>query len=188
MRWKDLASTDCPIARSLSLLGDRWTLLIIRDCFMGVRRFEAFHSRLGLSRTILQDRLQMLVDGGVLKRCPYQEHPVRYDYVLTEKGRALQGVLLMLATWGNSLDEAERRSAAAKAAHHVPDSRNGEKLAVDHRTSAQPGFQEHETPARISFTHKTCNHEFTPVLVCSQCGDPIDANQVRMRMSGSTGP
>jgi DNA-binding HxlR family transcriptional regulator len=101
MRWKDLSDQPCPIARSLSILGDRWTLLILRDCFLGFRRFEAFQASLAISRTILRDRLNHLVDNGLLIRRAYQDNPARFEYLLTPSGKSLQGVMLMLADWGN---------------------------------------------------------------------------------------
>lgn len=102
MLWKDLDQQPCPIARSLSILGDRWTLLIVRDCFLGVRRFEAFQSSLNISRTILRDRLGQLLDAGILMRHPYQDNPVRHDYLLTAKGKGLSDAMLVLAAWGNA--------------------------------------------------------------------------------------
>lgn len=100
MRWSELDQADCPIARALSILGDRWTFLILRDCFFGVSRFEGFQANLGLSRTILRDRLGHLVQAGILVQRPYQDNPIRNDYVLSAKGRALNGVMLMLGQWG----------------------------------------------------------------------------------------
>ncbi|CAN1558774.1 COG1733 Predicted transcriptional regulators [Caulobacteraceae bacterium] len=105
MRWSELDQADCPIARALSILGDRWTFLILRDCFFGVHRFEGFQANLGISRTILRDRLAHLVQAGILVQRPYQERPIRYDYVLSAKGKALNGVMLMLGEWGrNAVD------------------------------------------------------------------------------------
>src|SRR5690606_15282054 len=81
--------------------GDRWTLLILRDCFLGVRRFEAFQERLGISRTIIADRLRLLVDEGVLRREAYQERPIRYEYRLTPKGLDLHPVVMAIVAWGD---------------------------------------------------------------------------------------
>lgn len=92
----------CSVARSLEAVGEWWTLLIVRDCLLGVARFDQFQSRLGIARNVLADRLDTLIDHGVLERHPYQEHPVRYDYVLTEKGRALWPVLAALQDWGDT--------------------------------------------------------------------------------------
>lgn len=101
MRWQDLEKQVCPVARTLSVVGDRWTLLILRDCFFGVTRFEAFENRLGIPRRILSDRLKLLVGKGVLRRQPYQGHSRRFDYLLTERGWDLQPVLLTMAVWGD---------------------------------------------------------------------------------------
>ena len=105
MRWNDVGETECPIARALSVLGDRWTLLVLRDCLFGAKRFEDFQASLGVSRTILSARLTHLVEQGVLERRAYNRHPERFEYALSDRGRALQGVMLMLADWGNGLAE-----------------------------------------------------------------------------------
>lgn len=101
MKWDDLAEQPCSVARTLSVVGDRWTLLILRDCFLGVRRFDEFQQRLGLSRALLTERLKALTDHGVLERRAYQTRPDRYEYVLSASGRELYPVLLGLADWGN---------------------------------------------------------------------------------------
>lgn len=101
MQWRNLASEPCSVARAVAVIGDRWALLILRDCFLGVRRFEAFQRRLGISRTIIADRLKLLVDEGVLARIAYQERPPRHEYRLTEKGMALSPAILALADWGD---------------------------------------------------------------------------------------
>jgi DNA-binding HxlR family transcriptional regulator len=91
---------DCPIARTLAVVGEWWTPLILRDIFLGVTRFDAIQADLGLSRKVLTQRLGSLVDHGVLERVPYQDNPPRHDYALTEKGLELAGVLLALKSWG----------------------------------------------------------------------------------------
>src|SRR6478672_1167773 len=96
--YKDYA---CSIAQTLEIVGEWWTLLIVRDAFFGVRRFDDFVERLGISRNILTDRLDKLVDAGVLARRPYDEARGRNDYVLTDKGRALWPVLTALRQWGD---------------------------------------------------------------------------------------
>jgi DNA-binding HxlR family transcriptional regulator len=92
---------NCSIARALDVVGEWWTLLIIRDVFLGVRRFEAIQADLGIARNVLSDRLTTLVDSGVLAKRLYQEHPERYEYVLTEMGRDLAPVLATLMQWGD---------------------------------------------------------------------------------------
>lgn len=102
MRWNDLADQDCSLARSLAVLGDRWTLLVLREAFLQVRRFDAFQERLGIARAILTDRLGILVDQGILDRIAYQQRPERFDYRLTDKGLALYPVILSLVHWGDT--------------------------------------------------------------------------------------
>ncbi len=89
------------MARTVSVIGDRWTLLVLRDCFLGIRRFEDFQQRLGISRPMLVDRLRKLVEADVLKKVAYQEAPPRYEYRLTTKGRDLHGVLMAIVHWGD---------------------------------------------------------------------------------------
>ena len=101
MRWKEAADQYCSIARALGVLGDRWTLLIMREAFSGVRRFDDFRQHLGVARNVLTERLQRLVDAGVLERRAYQDNPPRHEYRLTEAGRDLNGVLLALMGWGD---------------------------------------------------------------------------------------
>lgn len=101
MRWRDIGTLDCTIARTLSVIGDRWTLLILRDAFLGVRRFEVFQTNLGITRHRLADRLAKLVAHGVLRRERYQQSPARFEYRLTEKGHDLYGVIVMIAGWGD---------------------------------------------------------------------------------------
>ena len=91
----------CSVARALEVLGDRWTLLVLRDAFSRVRRFEDFQRSLGVARNVLTDRLNRLVDEGILRRVPYQERPVRFEYRLTDKGRDLYPVLIALMQWGD---------------------------------------------------------------------------------------
>ena len=101
MNWDDLRAEPCSVARSVAVIGDRWTLMILRDCFLGVRRFEAFQERLGISRTIIAERLKRLTDEGVLYRSQYQDRPPRHEYRLTEKGLALHPVLMAIVHWGD---------------------------------------------------------------------------------------
>jgi DNA-binding HxlR family transcriptional regulator len=91
----------CSIARALEVVGERWTLLVIRDAMRGRRRFDDFQHSLGISRPVLTDRLNRLVDEGVLERRRYQERPERFEYRLTEKGRGLWKVIAHLLMWGD---------------------------------------------------------------------------------------
>ncbi len=94
-------SDACSIAATLSIVGDRWTVLILRDVFRGVRRFSEFHAGLGIAKNLLSDRLSKLVDHGVLEKVPYQDRPVRYEYRLTAKGADLSASLIALMGWGD---------------------------------------------------------------------------------------
>jgi DNA-binding HxlR family transcriptional regulator len=96
-----LRSRPCSIARALSVVGDRWTLLVLREAFQGASRFEEFRNRLGIARNILSARLRGLVDEGVLEMVAYQNRPVRHEYRLTDAGRDLYPVMLALMAWGD---------------------------------------------------------------------------------------
>jgi DNA-binding HxlR family transcriptional regulator len=101
MKWDDLAKERCSVARTVAVIGDRWTLMILRDCFLGVRRFEDFQARLGISRTITAERLKTLVDHGVLLKVAYQDRPPRFEYRLTEKGLDLYPVIMAVVNFGD---------------------------------------------------------------------------------------
>jgi DNA-binding HxlR family transcriptional regulator len=92
---------NCSIARTLDVIGDPWTPLILRDIALGITRFDAIQRDLGISRKVLSERLASLVDNGVLTRQPYQDRPVRHDYYPTEKGADLAFVLLAMQAWGD---------------------------------------------------------------------------------------
>lgn len=99
---------DCSIAATLDVIGDRWTLLILRDIFRGVRRFSQLHEDLGIAKNILSDRLQKLVDAGVLETVQYQDRPPRHEYRLTPKGASLSPSLVALMHWGDHWYAADR--------------------------------------------------------------------------------
>ena len=101
MLRNDYEGQDCSIARALEVVGERWTLLIIRDAFLGLRRFDQFHQSLGIARNVLTERLNRLVDQGVLERVLYSERPERYEYQLTKKGLDLNIALTALRQWGD---------------------------------------------------------------------------------------
>jgi DNA-binding HxlR family transcriptional regulator len=101
MERKSFSEMDCSVAQCLEVVGEWWSMLIVRDTFMGVTRFEDFQRRLGISRNILRERLGTLVEAGVLERIPYSEHPPRYDYKLTQKGKDLWPVLTAMRQWGD---------------------------------------------------------------------------------------
>ena len=98
---KSFADMHCSVAQCLEVVGEWWSMLIVRDAFLGVTRFDSFQERLGISRNVLNQRLTKLVDEGILDRIPYSDRPVRYDYKLTAKGRDLWPVLTAMRQWGD---------------------------------------------------------------------------------------
>jgi DNA-binding HxlR family transcriptional regulator len=141
MKWDSLEDEACSISRTIAVIGDRWTLLILRDCFLRVRRFEEFQSKLGITRHLLAERLKKLVRFGVLRRVPYQTSPMRHEYILTQKGLDLYPIIMAIVHWGDI---------------HMVDERGRPLL--------------HE--------HKTCGHTFDPIMVCSECREPLNAKEV----------
>lgn len=101
MKWQSLNAEPCSIARTLAVIGERWTVLILRECFRNVSRFDHFEKRLGIPRAQLADRLKGLVSEGVLARKQDPFHARRFDYILTEKGQELRPVLLTMLAWGD---------------------------------------------------------------------------------------
>ena len=91
----------CSVAQCLEVVGEWWSMLIVRDAFLGVSRFDQFQERLGISRNVLNQRLAHLTRAGVLEKVPYSHHPARYDYRLTGKGRDLWPVLTAMRQWGD---------------------------------------------------------------------------------------
>jgi DNA-binding HxlR family transcriptional regulator len=102
MRRTSFEDMNCSVAQCLEVVGEWWSLLIVRDAILGVRRFDDFQARLGISRNVLNQRLQHLVERGVLERVQYQTNPVRHEYRLTDKGRALWPVLAAMRQWGDT--------------------------------------------------------------------------------------
>ncbi|SNX57580.1 HxlR family transcriptional regulator [Streptomyces sp. TLI_55] len=116
-RRTSLEDSTCAIAQALDVVGDWWTLLIVRDTARGVHRFDDLQRELGMSRKVLAERLHLLVDAGVLTRVPYQERPVRHEYRLTPRGHALLPVLVALQDWGDTwvLGDGGTTATAAEA-------------------------------------------------------------------------
>jgi DNA-binding HxlR family transcriptional regulator len=143
MKWDELEEEPCSMARTIGVIGDRWTLLILRECFLRTRRFEGFQSALGITRHLLAERLKKLVRLGVLRRIPYQESPKRHEYILTQKGLDFYPIMMALVHWGDT---------------HMVDERGRPLL--------------HE--------HRKCGKMFDPVMVCSECGEPLSAKEVHV--------
>jgi DNA-binding HxlR family transcriptional regulator len=126
-----LADVHCSIARSMEVIGDGWTALILRDVSCGITRFEQLTEDLGVSRKTLAARLDRLVADGILERRPYSEHPPRHDYLLTDKGRDLQPVLLALMAWGDRW-AAGPKGPPALVRHEACGQHVGAVVACDH--------------------------------------------------------
>lgn len=119
----DENNAQCPVARALEVLGDRWALMILRDAFDGLRRFSEFQKNLGLAKNILASRLKLLVESGLLEMRPASDGSAYKEYVLTEKGRSVFPVVVGLRQWG------ERYLFAAGEAHsELVDGMNGQAL------------------------------------------------------------
>lgn len=101
MRWNQINTVECSIARALSVVGERWTMMIVRDVFLGIRRFDALQKDLGLTPHRLSHRLGKLVRDGILARVEYEKRPHRFEYRLTEKGVELFPLIVVLNTWGD---------------------------------------------------------------------------------------
>lgn len=140
----------CSIARTLELVGDRWTLLIVRDAMRGVRRFDDFRSKLGLAQNVLSDRLSRLTEAGVLERHRYQERPDRYEYHLTQQGKDLWPALMSMLLWGDRYLAPDgppllvsHRDCGGRLTEHLTCADCGAALAYgDLETAPGPGSRE----------------------------------------------
>jgi DNA-binding HxlR family transcriptional regulator len=154
MRRKSFGNMQCPIARSLERVGEWWSILILRDAFHGLRRFDEFQGSLGIAPNILARRLKALVEAGLLERCRYSERPPRDEYVLTEAGRDFRPVLWALLAWGN------RHFAPEGPSVVIVDSRTGaeaDPVLVDRnsgRLLAPPDFRSAAGPAADARTRR----------------------------------
>jgi DNA-binding HxlR family transcriptional regulator len=147
MLGKDYSNQVCGIAGALEVVGERWSLLILRDIFLGLRRFDEIQDDLGIARNVLQARLSTLTDAGVLERRLYQERPPRYEYLLTEKGLDLWPALVALMKWGDRyvIDAAagaptivEHAGCGGSLDDHLICERCGEPVSV-RQARARPG-------------------------------------------------
>ncbi len=152
MQRKSFGNMQCPIARSLERVGEWWSILILRDAFHGLTRFDQFQKSLDIAPNILTRRLNALVESGLLERRSYSERPPRYEYVLTERGRDFRPVLWALLAWGNKHFAPEGPSVL------VVDSETGEPaepVLVDRhsgRPLVEPDFRPAAGPAADSRT------------------------------------
>lgn len=102
VRGGRLANAQCSMARAMAVVGDRWSILILREAYYGTKRFDEFEYYIGVAPNILSNRLKRLVDAGIMQRVPLPEHSTRYEYVLTEKGRDFFPAYLALKRWGDN--------------------------------------------------------------------------------------
>jgi DNA-binding HxlR family transcriptional regulator len=126
-----LSNDVCSVAQTLEIVGERWAILVLREAFLGTRRFEDFNDNIGCARNILADRLQRLVGSGILERRRYQDRPPRFEYRLTEKGLDLYAILVTLMQWGD---------------RHVADQR-GPAIVLEHKVCG------HETTPELVCSH-----------------------------------
>jgi len=154
MRRKSFGNMQCPIARSLERVGEWWSILILRDASLGLRRFDEFQQSLGIAPNILTRRLKALVEAGLLERCRYSERPPRDEYLLTRAGRDFRPVLWALLAWGN------KHFAPEGASVVVVDSKTGaeaDPVLVDRksgRSLAEPDFRSAAGPAADARTRR----------------------------------
>jgi DNA-binding HxlR family transcriptional regulator len=163
-RRVDLSDFSCSVARTLDVVGDKWTLLVLRDAFYGVRRFGDFTRDLGIARNVLTDRLGRLVEAGVLERRQYEQHPPRFEYRLTAKGRDLLPVLLTMMHWGDTWAGADDAAAPIDLIH----------IACGQTT--------HAVPACVG-----CGEELTPFNVRVEPLPPVIDEVVTRRRAAPTG-
>jgi DNA-binding HxlR family transcriptional regulator len=135
MRRTSYEQMNCSIASALDVVGEPWTLLIVRDAFYGVRRFDDFQENLGIARNVLTARLKKLVEAGIFRKTAYRQRPLRHEYRLTDKGAALFTVIVGLKQWG------DRYGAAARSGKPVLiDADTGQRLELTNvRAVAGPG-------------------------------------------------
>ena len=154
MQRTSFGNMQCPIARSLERVGERWSILILRDAFNGLTRFDEFQENLGIAPNILTRRLNSLVEAGLLERRRYSERPPRDEYVLTEAARDFRPVLWALLAWGNKHFAPEGKSLV------IIDSRTGEEtepVLVDRRSGrilVKPDFRLAAGPAADARTRR----------------------------------
>ena len=157
MLRNDYSDQNCSVARALEVIGERWSLLIVRNAFYGIRRFDDHQRWLGIARNVLQSRLERLVEEGILSKELYQEHPPRYEYRLTQKGIDLWPVLVTLLQWGDRYSASEgppmvlhHRDCGGEVDGHLRCTKCGADLnARDVRPSEGPGLLPGQTTPRV---------------------------------------
>jgi DNA-binding HxlR family transcriptional regulator len=171
MQRKSFGNMPCPIARSLERVGEWWSILVLRDAFAGMTRFDEFQKSLNIAPNILTRRLGALVDAGMLERRLYCERPPRFEYVLTERGRDFRTVLISLQSWGNKHFAPEGESVmlvdartGAPADPVLVDRVTGQPItAASHRNAAGPAASA-RVHKRLGLAHKTSPSESAPAV------------------------
>lgn len=146
MSRSDLSHTTCTVARTIEIVGDVWALMILREMFLGSRRFDQLQQLTGASSLIVSRRLKRFAAEGIVERRLYSEHPPRHEYRLTRKGRDLWPLMIALKEWGDR-------------------------------------WLDRKGPRPVGLEHTRCGKKTRPRLVCSACGDPIDATTARAHLS-----
>lgn len=159
MAWAEIGNSVCPIARALAVVGDRWTMLILRELFLGTRRFEEFQLQSGMSPHLLSTRLKRLEADGVVSRRLYSERPARHEYRLTHKGLDLYPLLLGLKSWGEKWGDFEEAAEPA--------------LVITHRQCG------HETGLKLSCPE--CGEPFGPKDALVTLGKNFTAERAARR-------
>ncbi len=147
MLKSDYGEQNCSIARALELVGERWTILVLREVFLGFRRFGAMQRKLGIARNVLAARLERLVAEGILEKVPYSERPPRHEYLLTEKGLDLWPIIVELLRWGDRYAAPEgppivlrhKQCGGKLGERRICDRCGGELTARDVRAEPGPG-------------------------------------------------
>jgi DNA-binding HxlR family transcriptional regulator len=147
---EDWTRDNCAVGGTLEVIGERWTLLVLREAFLGVRRFEQLQRNTGMARNILSDRLNTLVAHGILRRELYQERPQRYEYRLTERGLDLYPVLLSIMDWGQrhldgSAVTLEHKACGATVMPHLACPECGERVGARDMRAVPPASTLRET-------------------------------------------
>lgn len=150
MKLSQLNNVPCPVAQAVAIVGDPWTMLILRDAFKGETRFDGFQQASGVSRAILSERLASLVGHGIFERVPGPGHSTRFAYRLTASGRALQPVFMVLADWSETHVSRPMKSLGRR--------------------------------------HATCGRRFKPRVHCSECGEPVRAQDVTYDNARASAP
>jgi len=149
---RSLQASDCPVGRSVDVVGEWWSILIVRDAMEGITRFDDFRQHLGISPTMLTQRLNRLVETGIVRRRPYNTRPPRDEYVLSARGRELASVILALAGWWNDAVEPDHRPVI------VVDHETGaevEPVVVDRRTGQRIEWPQHRFGPGPTASHRT---------------------------------